>query len=156
MMPAYCFDSNAFIEPWKRYPVAVFPSLWDRLGAAMDDGLVIAPDEVYREIQKQEDPLYAWLKPRKRLFRTIDTPLASALTEVLAVERFARMLEVGRNQADPWVVALARVVDGGIVVSDEGRSRNPERKPKVPDVCDHFGVRCVKFHDFLVATGWRF
>ena len=78
------------------------------------------------------------------------------MAEVLNVPEFARILETGRNQADPWVIALARIVDRGIVVSDEGRSRNPAKKPKVPDVCDYFGVQCIKFHEFLEITDWQF
>jgi hypothetical protein len=155
-MPEYCLDSNGYIEPWKHYPIRVFPSLWRNLGESLASGLIVGPEEVYREIQQQEDGLYQWLKPHKSRFRKVDTQLAASLADVLAVERFARMLEIGRNKADPWVVAHARIVDGGVVVSDEGRSKNPAKKPKVPDVCDHFGVPCIRFREFLETRDWQF
>jgi hypothetical protein len=155
-MGRYCFDTNAFMTPWnQRYPIQVFPSLWNRLSDCASDGTIISPDEVYREIQKHRDPLYQWVKDRKRLFQPVDAPLAQALAEIMQVEHFARMVETGRNAADPWVVALARVT-GRTVVTEEGWSANPVKNPKIPNVCEHFNVRWIPFVDFLRETGWSF
>ncbi len=155
-MAQYCFDTNAFITSWhKRYPVEVFPSLWAQLSDCANDGTIISPDEVYREIQKQKDPLYHWVKDRKCLFYPVDAPLAQSLSEIYEVEHFRRMVETGRNAADPWVVALARIT-GRTVVTEESRSTKPVKNPKIPNVCEHFSVRWIPFADFLRETGWSF
>jgi len=44
--------------------------------------------------------------------------------------------------ADPWVIAHA-LEDHGIVVTKESDARPTAKKARIPDVCDHFGVKCV-------------
>jgi len=155
-MDTFWWDSNAFIQPWRmRYPIEVFPGLWEQTDGLIQLGRIKSVLEVYREIRKQQDELYRWVKPRKYMFVPEDVELSEAVVEILSIPRFGRMVEEGRNGADPWVIAAARV-HGGIVVCDEGHSRNPLKKPKMPDVCDHFGVPIITHLEFIRRTGWRF
>jgi hypothetical protein len=58
-----------------------------------------------------------------------------------------------RSQADPFVIALARLVNG-VVVSGEGR--RSLKNPKVPDVYDDMGIPHMKLVDVLSRQGFTF
>lgn len=58
-----------------------------------------------------------------------------------------------RNNADPFVVALARARKL-IVVSDE--TGGGPAKPKIPFVCGQLGVKHVSLFDYIRETKLRF
>jgi hypothetical protein len=60
----------------------------------------------------------------------------------------------GRNGADPFVVALARL-HGGTVVTEETMSNNLS-KPRIPDVCQALGVPWLDLVGFVQCQGWSF
>lgn len=81
---AYCFDTSALLQCWARYyPADVFPGLWDRLDAMIPPGELVAPDEVGREIAKQDDGLNAWVKVRPELLIPLDDEIQRATSEAL-------------------------------------------------------------------------
>ena len=59
-----------------------------------------------------------------------------------------------RNLADSFVIGLA-LARSGIVVTQETRTNNLE-KPRIPDVCEAMGVRCVDLVGFIRDQGWTF
>jgi hypothetical protein len=38
----------------------------------------------------------------------------------------------------------------GIVVSQESQKHPGAKKARIPDVCHHFGVKCIKVMDMLI------
>ena len=49
----YCFDTSAFIEPWRDYyPLDVFKPIWDFVADSINKGLIISPVMVKRELEK--------------------------------------------------------------------------------------------------------
>src|SRR4029079_17451566 len=56
-------------------------------------------------------------------------------------------------KADPWLIAHA-IIDAGRVVTFEER-RPASSKPKIPDVCDNFGVVVINMWDLLRELGLR-
>lgn len=88
------------------------------------------------------------------MFVPIDEATQIALKEVLA--RFPAIMKNShkRNAADPWVVALAKV-RSLTVVTTEGPISG-ESNPKIPLVCEAFGVKSMNLIDFSRAEGWRF
>ncbi len=135
----YCFDTSAFIGGWHRlYPPEHFPSLWDRLADLIGDGRILAPKEVLFEAERKEDALHAWLRQRKNLFVEATEELQVEVAEVQ--RRFPGLTdpERRRGQADPYVIALARI-KGAVVVTDEKRER--KRKPiTIPKACEALGI----------------
>ena len=58
----------------------------------------------------------------------------------------------GLPVADPFLVARGALQDAS-VVTEETLKPNAA---KVPNVCEHFGVRSTNVQGFLVEVGWRF
>jgi hypothetical protein len=60
----------------------------------------------------------------------------------------------GRNRADPFVVAVARI-RGATVVTGEG-SDGTEDRPKIPFVCQKLVIDCTRFTQLIRSEGWTF
>ena len=153
-MPGFVFDTSSFIEPWvRRLPHDVFPGYWARLGGATASGEVISPIEVLHEVAKKQDDLYKWLKERSKAFVELDSPQQQAVREILA--RFDKLVKAHKRQtaADSFVIALARV-RGFSVVTEE--SSGKVSQPKIPDVCAHYGIKCMNVIEFVRKQNWSF
>jgi rRNA-processing protein FCF1 len=151
----YCIDTSALVDGWIRYyPPDVFPTLWTKLEEMVDAKKVVAPDEVLRELEKKEDALHDWAKKNIQLFLPLDSAIQVATQDVLAI--FPRLVdsERDRSTADPFVIAVARV-HACCVVTGEKNSGNP-RRPKIPNVCDHFKVRYINMLQFMREQKWQF
>ncbi len=143
------------MDGWIRYyPPDVFPALWTNLETMIAQRCIISPDEVLHELEKKDDGLHAWAKGNDIMFHPLDGPVQHAASEILA--RFPRLVDSnsGRSRGDPWVIALA-MVRGCAILTGEKPSGNPV-KPKIPDVCKHYGIRCLNMLEFIREQKWRF
>jgi hypothetical protein len=150
----YVFDTSAFIETWNHlYPVDTFPGLWDRIDALIQAGRIVAPDEVQRELARQDDGIHAWAKKRHQMFVKLDGTFLLRAKEV--TNKHPRMLDQkpGKNGADPFVVALA-LDRRGTVVTEE-YARGTLRSPGIPDVCGAEKVPCLNVLSFIQAEKWK-
>jgi hypothetical protein len=72
-----------------------------------------------------------------------------------------------KNQGDPFVVALALMIEGRNVgdlstgstrtchvLSYEVRRRPSAPLAKIADVCDHYGLQCLRWLDLLAMEDW--
>lgn len=144
---AYSFDSSAFINPWRRYyPPDVFGSLWDRIAELIEKEQIKASIEVRYELEKKDDELYAFLKRFDNLFVPLDEEQQDSVSEILT--RFPHWIDVDsdKNNADPFVVALARQLDFAVVSYERSGSLE---SPKIPHVCRSLQVRSLNFVEFL-------
>ncbi len=151
----YCVDTSALLDGWSRwYPPEIFPSLWQKLAGLIAAGQLVAPEDVLLELKKKEDDLTKWAKKQRGLFQPLDLPTQEALRDVMAA--FERLVNTqkDRSTADPLVIALAKARDL-VVVTGEKASGNPNR-PKIPDVCDHFHIRCINLTALIRENRWTF
>ena len=113
----YSLDTSALIGAWwEFYPRDVFPTVWDRFDELVDEGRLICPDEVYHELRRKDDELFAWAKEREAsLFMAPDAITQQHVRSIL--DSF-NLVDVNRNRsaADPWVIALA-LARGGVVIT---------------------------------------
>lgn len=130
----------------------MFPTVWGRIDHLASNGYLIATEEVLSELEKQHDEVYEWLKTRPNMVVPIDGTIQPVVNQVLAAHPRLVNTQRGRSQADPFVIALARI-ENGVVVSGEHRSHNLNR-PKVPDVCDDLGIPCMRLIDMFRQQGW--
>ena len=108
------------------------------------------------ELSKKDDAVYEWCKRLSgQLCVDIDDEQQEHLQHVMGI--YPRLVDTvkGRSGGDPFVIALARVRQGEIVVvSEEDFGRR--ESPRIPDVCLAEGIRCYKLADFIEDRGWRF
>ncbi len=151
----YSIDTSAILNGWRRYyPPDVFPSLWMRIASIIDSGALIASEEVLFELERQDDEVYAWALERRAMFRPIDEPIQIAVAGIL--RDHPRLVDTRRQRsgADPFVIALAKIENAGVVTSE--KHSGVLSKPNIPDVCDALGIRCLDLLDLIREQGWVF
>ncbi len=162
--PVYCIDTSSLVDLHRFYPGARFPTLWDRLERLIGEARLLAPREVRRELEAREDELTVWIREHAVMFVDPDFGQIEAVSEILA--RFQGLLDPEKEgpEADPWVVALpvsrarthGSVPTEWVVVTQE-RGRGPQSpRPRIPDVCGHYGLRSINLLDLIHQEGWTF
>ncbi len=145
-MTGYVFDTNIFINLQRRQPIDLYPTVWNKIGELMSQGIIISSQEVFDEIAIGGDDLEKWAKVRKECFLPSDISVQQKVRDILKNHR--GLIEGGtkKNSADPFVVALAQDKQYK-VVTEETRTRNAN-SPKIPDVCDAYSIECLNFVSF--------
>lgn len=150
----YSIDTSALLDGWTRYyPPDVFPDVWTGIEELIDHGELRATDEVFVELKKRDDDVFAWAKSRKAsLFVAIGDEIQEQVATILA--QHERLVRHNRSGADPFVIGLA-MVEGCAVVTGERLSGSLE-KPKIPDVCNALEVPHLDLLGLFREQGWRF
>lgn len=147
----YCLDTSSLIfAATEAYPLDLFASFWTRLDALVAAGRAISPKEVLKEISRQDDDLHAWCRHRTGLFVPNSTELQ---TELLAVNtQFPSLVDQrkGRGLADPWVVALGKLMRATVITEENFKPT----WPRIPDACQALGIPRVKLIDLIRQEGW--
>lgn len=155
----YSVDTSSFMDWQARfYPPDVFVSLERRIEALIGEGRFRAVDLVAEEIGSVGTPdLQAWTKRHKGIFLPLT---AEVQIEAVAIEaRYPDLLDpkVPYQSADAYVIALAKLSENGIVVSQEtsaSEKRNPRKNHFVPDVCRDLGVPCINLLGLMRREKW--
>ena len=151
----HVIDTRALLDGWVRYyPPDVFPALWSHLKGMIKTGEHLSPDQVLLECAQKEDEIHKWAKANNMMFVPLDEEVQQATQEILTeVPRFVGAMR-DRNRADPFVIALAKVKEA-LVVTGEKRCGTRDR-PRIPNVCDQFGISYRSLLDFIRDKGWTF
>ena len=155
----YVFD-NSSLSNLKHFYPEVFKSVWQGLDVLVSSGRLISTREVWNELQQGVPTPHVndWLAPRKQIFTTPTNIELGFVAEIFRVEHFQEL--IGKKQqlrgspvADPFVVACARAQEDGLVVSEESFKENAA---KIPNVCAHFDIPCIKLREFMNQQKWLF
>lgn len=154
----YSLDTSALIAAFhERYPIANFPSLWRKIEELIRNGRLKMSQIVFEEAMRDTD-IKLWcdeyqLKPDFQV--PINELVQEQVSEVLS--EFPRLVDnrTGKSGADPWVIALALTAENYIVLTEENPTDSKNR-PKIPDVCDHFNLQCIKVVDLIKRENWIF
>lgn len=155
LFPGYCIDTNALIDLWRRfYPPDIFTSLWKKIENLISQGELIAPREVFSELEKQDDELFKWVKKHKKMFKDLDNEQMNLMREI--ERHFPNLIDARKEtpDADPFVIALA-ISKGWTVITSE-KSASPGGPPKIPDVCENYNVKCISLIEFFREQKWEF
>jgi hypothetical protein len=152
----YSLDTSAFLDGWSRwYPIQTFPDIWVNLGLMIDSGEIVTIPMVIDELKAGSSGPIKWLGGR---VKTIVMPLDQAIQEESRVilKKFPNLVNntTGKSQADPFVIALAKVRDL-TVLTGEKHSRTPG-VVRIPDVCDHFKIPFINIMGLIKRQGWKF
>lgn len=150
----YSFDASSLIEAYHSYPFDRFPTMWKNLEALIRDGRLKMFELVFDDEVKDEE-IQEWfeekeLKPDIRVtIDQVDQNKSRTLMPLLVDPA------TGDSGGDPWVIALAQDLTNGVVVTQEKKSRNPD-KPKIPNVCEDLGIECVDLIGLFRKEDWTF
>ena len=151
----YSIDTSALLDAWVRwYPPDIFLRLWENIDGLIAEGNLIATEEVLVELKKKEDDVFSWAKERNQIFYPITEDIQNEVTEILKIFPTLVDSRKDRSQADPFVIALAIVRDCTVVTGE--RNTGTTHKPRIPIVCDHFGVRNINIVALIREQDWRF
>ncbi len=153
-LAVYSLDASALIEAWSRYPLGVFPALWDRVAGLCNDSRMLMSEEVLREIKAKDEDLMHWIKVFTGRAVMTSPEIQVIVSELLESYPNFVNLQSSRSGGDPFVVAVA-IRHQAIVVTAERRTGNLNG-PKIPDVCEARNVRWIRFLDLLRQEGWQF
>lgn len=153
----YSVDTSALLDGLERYyPETTFPALWQKIDELIAAGRFLISEEVWDEARAHDAAAKAWLDSRGKGAMVVptDAVIAKEVQDILV--RFPKLVAnmKGRNRADAFVIAVARV-RGAVVVTGEGPDGN-ENRPKIPYICQHAKVQCVRFLDIVRLEGWKF
>lgn len=162
----YSIDTNVFIDIWSPpegniYSKERMPELWELIVRLVEEGKIVATKEVYDELERHAVPeLYDWLQEHKDMF-IFDMPQVQhaqmIINEFYSIYKDGYKPEVN-NGADPFVVALA-MTHNAVVITQE-RPQDPHipaevNVPRIPTVCDNYGIKCVNIEKFIQREGFR-
>jgi hypothetical protein len=154
--PKYCFDTSAFVNGWRlHYKPKPFSSLWKHIGEMMKKGFIIVPEEVQKEIGVGTDDLVTWFKPHKSCVIPIGEDQLKIVGEI--VNKYPLVSQYKKPKpfnADCFVVAVAKI-NNCTVVTYEKSNGNPAN-PKIPVLCDEYGVKHCTLAEFFEKEGMNF
>jgi hypothetical protein len=142
----YVFDSNAYIYMQRHCPQDIFVSLWQKIEEMIAAGQIISPVEVLEELRVGNDSLVDWAQTHRSVFIPSVEEVQLVVREILNNYPNLIISSKSANNADPFLIALAKIRNG-VVVTDE--KAGTALKPKIPFVCNAYNVLCLSFHDLL-------
>lgn len=154
----YVFDTNALITLFNSYYRTRFPSLWVQFDGLINTGKVVSTREVLREIEGTSiESLEAWCKANKAVFTVPTAAEGAFVAQIFQVTHFQQNIEQkklikGGKNADPFVIAKAKIANGAVVTLEQARPNSV----KIPTICEHFGVACMSLEAFMEAESWKF
>jgi len=150
----YVVDTCSFTTLHKIYPKVVFPGVWEKVDELIESERLISVDEVYHEISRQDDALAKWAKTKKEMFIPLTEEVQDAAKDI--VNKFVKLLDFKKNKsgADPFLIGLAQIRDGAIVVTEEKYSGGPD-KHKIPDICDAMKIPHMNFLAMIKSEGLK-
>lgn len=156
----YCFDTSVFAALNKIHNYIPIPDVWEFLEQLIKEGKIISHEIVFDELNPG-DFIGKWIEDKKNYFIGITEQQIKNVEEIL--KQFPDLIDPQKekNQADPWLIALAMerkketLFDKNkiiYVVSQEKISSNK----KIPAACRAFNIEHFNLESFLKDNGLRF
>lgn len=155
----YVFDSGPFITMFRHYYRDRFPSLWDLFDDMIRNQKIVSVKEVSNELEDYGDTLSIWVKDNPQVFHLPSNEETVFVSRIFAIKHFRALISKqaqleGKPVPDPFVIAKAYILgDEGCVVTTE---KLKPHAAKIPNVCEHFGIRCIDIEGFMTEEDWSF
>lgn len=169
----YIIDANAFITPYKHYyRFSIAPSFWEQFNDNAEKRLIYSIDKVKEEIcvskeEESKDQLQKWIEDEyKGSF--ITTKSIEIISEYQNIINFMNESPKYNDKAlkawsdfkiaDPWIIATAKIFNSTIVTFETANNNGVKEisKPKIPDLCKDFNIRCKDLFEMMDELGFRF
>lgn len=125
----------------------------------MRTGRLIAPHEVLRELSRGHEDVYEWARAQDMFVEIDDDQVAQV--RVIRSKFSATDIDATDPSADELLVALVISRTSGLLLPDKHvvvteESKGGRGSSKVPNICEEFGVECIKLADLLSREGPRY
>ena len=157
-MPEFWLDANSLIEPKNGpYGFDIAPGFWTFLEHKIIEGIIASSVMVYGELENGvEDDLLQWARKQKDKGLFIDPdPIVQAVFREIADYVNGEYPQYQASDflsgADPWLIAHAKAYGGKVVTFEISASLS--KKPKIPDVCHNFDVKCINIYKMARELG---
>ena len=158
----YCFDTSSFIDLSRRYPIDLFPSLWEKLKlfSEMDPPQIISVKTIRDECNHLEPKLKLWLKSLGKIFYDDFYFLLEYQNVCGKIVDYKRLVKGNPDYSDALIVTLAKAAPLHFIVEPEEimlineenkkRKRDPITKCiKIPEACRRLGIRSGNLLNFF-------
>jgi hypothetical protein len=161
----YCLDSSAFIQLHIANKIVPIPDLWVELEKLFASGKIISHEFVFDELNPntaKPDFIASWVYNKKASFHRVTEKQTELVTKIL--NQFPTFIDPERekNEADPWVIALAiekmeeETLFGKSTVFYVVSQEKISSSRKIPAVCRAFNVLHMNLDEFFRDNGWVF
>jgi hypothetical protein len=159
MNSIYVVDASVLILLSQHYPKGVFSSLWESIEDLIKVKNVLAPHQVFREIEQGgDDDLTKWCKANNRMFLNNTSDVIKFAQEI--IQKYPDLVNpyATRETADPFLIALARSLKSNvtdskpIIVTDE----NEVKIDRIPHISRIFGLESLKLTGMFQKEKWSF
>lgn len=154
----YVYDTSSFRALQHFYP-KIFKTIWQNLDEMVSSGKLTSTKEVFAELNNQNvsQEILDWAKLNKSIFQTPQPNELSFVAQIFQVIHFRALISKQANLrgtpvADPFVIACAKI-HNAVVVTEEQFKPNAA---KIPNVCQHFGIKCINLAQFMEEQNWTF
>lgn len=153
----YVFDTSPLSNLFRHFYRRRFPTLWQHFEDLVGSSVVTSTREVARELDQYGHADQDWIEHNNHIFSTPIIAEAEMIRQIYAIKHFQQNIENKKIQkgglnADPFVVAKAAVFSGTVVTLES----SPPNAARIPNICNHFGVRCINLEKFMEEQGWEF
>lgn len=159
-MPDFWFDTDSLITPNRGpYRFGTVPRFWEFLEQKAAEGIIASPEQVFHELDGNDDELAKWAKrQRGTFFKSPDENVQEALRHIADFVKdspryLPHQVAFFLSGADPWVIAHTLALGGRIVTFE--KPEPAAKKPKIPDVAGEFNLTCISLWDLLSYLNWR-
>lgn len=130
-----------------------FNFIWFPLSELLHDGILISVDEVYCELMKRfdkEDEVGDWLRKHKKFFLKPNNDEGFIMKEIFKNKKFRegvkeKSLLAGYPEADAFIIAKAKYINGIVVTGEKDYSPNSE---KIPNIAEYFCIPYITKNSF--------
>jgi len=151
----YTLDTNILVGLVRLYPRDIFPAMWSNMESAVDAGEACICEAILREVKRGGDDLYTWAKNLDGFVCSVTDEELAVVAEIAAAH--PEWVQGQLNEADPFVIAHAKVEKSTIVTEENRKGPNTlDKNQKVPNVAEEHGVKAIKFFDYVREQGWQF
>ena len=155
----YVFDTSSLIDLFYNFYESRFPSLWRNFDQLVALQQIVSVREAANEIKShyKEDRLTEWISQNPNVFTEPTADEVIFVKEIFEQAHFQTLISrksrlKGQPVADPFVIARAQVFNATVITQE----RFKENAAKIPNVCEHFGIRWTDLEGFMEQEGWEF
>ncbi len=158
----YIIDTSSLVKLNRENPLDVYPSVWKKLETLATADRLIAPREVFNEINQNDDQLGNWAKKQRKMFKQPTSRQIELVQQIL--KNHPALIDADRKyDADPWVIALAIEMSTNsqttlfqikrIVVTEEKLRGNKEN---IPFISNEMSIEAIDVITMFRTEGWKF